>query len=471
MSIKNTLKKIIKESLKSTYEIDLNTISIKYKESNIYSFDVSLLANILNKSPTNITNIIISNIPKNEIIDNINTINQETINFSIKKEYLLSNINTILEKKRRFGRSNYGNNQKINIGFTDNNFNKKLNINSIKNLIYIDNLSRIMSFCGYDVTKEYYLSNPNEDNIFLETIEEELDIYRIKINKYTTSQSLYENNIIDKVLTDLRYTNYCYLKDNNLYLKTTDFKTKDDIILVYNDGTYSNFTYILSQYINKINKCYKKIIDIVPSNNQIYQEELISALNILSINSNILEIKKSQMTRLIKDNNKISEDNIEPNYILNTIGINNIRYILSLSKIDNSIDLDINFALIKNNNNPIYYIEKSYIEICSIIKKYKNIITKVDKYINLDSNLTYNILNKLYEFEDVVIASSETKEPNLISDYIYNLIILFNSFLEKKPIIDNNKECINEKLNLLLAIKIVINNALNLIGIIPKEEF
>ena len=88
----------------------------------------------------------------------------------------------------------------------------------------------------------------------------------------------------------------------------------------------------------------------------------------------------------------------------------------------------------------------------------------------LNNDITYTILNKLCEFEDIVIISSTKKDPHLITNYIYELATLFHSFYTKEKIITEDETYTNERINLLLAIKIVINNALNLIGIIPREE-
>ena len=55
-------------------------------------------------------------------------------------------INTIINKKRKYGKSNIGNNKKININLNINNPDDLLSIKYIRSIIYIDNISRILSF-------------------------------------------------------------------------------------------------------------------------------------------------------------------------------------------------------------------------------------------------------------------------------------------------------------------------------------
>ena len=132
MSIKNTLKEIIKTSLKDIYKIEKEQIVIeipKNKQNGDYSTNISLvLRKILNKNSLDIANIIVSNINTNNIIEKIEVSPPGFINFYIKKEYLLENINTILEKKRHYGKYNLGNYQKVNIEFVSANPTGKFHI-------------------------------------------------------------------------------------------------------------------------------------------------------------------------------------------------------------------------------------------------------------------------------------------------------------------------------------------------------
>ena len=152
------------------------------------------------------------------------------------------------------------------------------------------------------------------------------------------------------------------------------------------------------------------------------------------------------------------------------VEVNATRYFFSSHSLDTSMDLNIDIALKQNNENPVYYIEYANARICSILKKYKYNNKNIEKYKTLESEETYNILNKLIEFPDVVMLASNKKEPHQIANYIYDLATLFHSFYAKEKIITDNELETQEKINLLLAIQTVIQNALNLLGIIPREE-
>ena len=79
-------------------------------------------------------------------------------------------------------------------------------------------------------------------------------------------------------------------------------------------------------------------------------------------------------------------------------------------------------------------------------------------------------MNKLMSFEDTVISAAMKKQPHIICNYVYDLATLFHAYYSKEKFITEDDIYTKERMALLKAIKIVINNSLNLIGIIPRES-
>ena len=79
-------------------------------------------------------------------------------------------------------------------------------------------------------------------------------------------------------------------------------------------------------------------------------------------------------------------------------------------------------------------------------------------------------MNKLLEYQDVVLSAGKKKQPHLIAKYCYDLSSLFHSYYQQEKMITEDTVYTKERIALLTAIKIVLNNALDLIGILPREE-
>lgn len=539
MSIKTKLTSMLKKSLdKLNIELENDIVIEKpaKKENGDYSTNIALtLTKKLHQSPMEIATSIKENLEKEDVIEDIQIASPGFINIYLKKEYLLSYINKIITENKNYGKNNIGNNKKINIEFVSANPTGILHIGHGRGATYGDNLARIMNFSGYDVTKEYYVNDAGnqmnnlgisikerykelcglecnlpengyhgkeiidlakkiyeeygnqklESDIeffkqqgletLLSQIKKDLDRYRVNFNIFTSEQSIYDKCLVEDVLSKLRNSNQCYVKDDALWLKTTQYGDEKNRVLIKSDGNYTYLTPDIAYHIDKINRGYDELIDVLGSDHHGYINRLKAALTMLGKDSNILDIKILQMVRLIKDGEELklskrTGKTITLMELVDEIGVNATRYFFSSHSLDTSMDLNIDLALKQSNENPVYYIEYANARICSILKKYHKKPIPLEQYVNLNSKETYTILNKLIEFEDIVISSAKKESPHIIANYIYDLATLFHSYYAKDKIITEDEKSTEEKINLLLAIQIVIQNALDLLGIIPREE-
>ena len=158
MSIKKELQQIIKSSLeKSNIDLEPSKIIIEIpKDVNHgnYSTNVALvLTKILHKNPMEIANLIKDNI-ETPIVSKIEIAAPGFINFYLTDKRIFDELGKIIKENKSYGKNNLGNNTKIDIEYVSANPTGSLHIGHGRGAVYGDNLSRIMSFCGYDVTRE-----------------------------------------------------------------------------------------------------------------------------------------------------------------------------------------------------------------------------------------------------------------------------------------------------------------------------
>lgn len=538
MSIKKEVQEILKKSLTNLqidYEKEIEVSIPKDKNHGDYSTNIALsLAKSLKDNPTNIANKIKDNI-QSEIISKIEVLSPGFINIFISEQYLLKSINTIIKENTNYGKSNLGQGKKVNIEFVSANPTGILHLGHGRGATYGDNLARIMTFTGYDVTKEYYVNDAgnqmnnlgisikvryqnlynidatlpedgyhgqeiidiakkikeeyqdtklNEDipffkkyglNILLDKIKKDLDIYRVNFDVFSSEQSLYDRGLVEKVITKLKNDNHCYIEDGALWLKTMDYGDEKNRVLIKSDGNYTYLLPDIAYHCDKIERGFDELIDVLGADHHGYIDRLKASLEMMGKDSGILDIKILQMVRLIKDNEELklskrTGKTVTLSEIIEEVGVNATRYLFSSKSIDTQLDFNIDLALKQNSENPVYYIEYANARICSILKKSKNIATNIDQYQTLKSQYTYNILNKLNEFKDIVETSASKKAPHIIANYVYELASLFHTYYNQEKIVTEDIQYTSERINLLKAIQIVINNSLNLIGIIPREE-
>ena len=524
MRIKEKLQHIIKNSLiELEVSKKLNEIIIEPSiEENIdYYTNIAItLAKDMHKKPEEIAELLKQNI-NDELIENMEIVYPGTLNIYLNRKYIINGIKEIIEKNINYGKSNIGGSRKINIDFINDEFCEDLNINNIFNAIYGDNLSRILKYNGFEVTKEYYIndtskkievlaeiskkryenickSNINVDEIakektnirdtasdiyklygdikFGEKIEyfrkEEistiidnkkikLDEYRINFDIYANEQSLYDKGIIDETLDKLNKKGYTYFNDGKLWIKTTGYGDIKDRVLIEEEGTYTYILPLIAYHIDRLKRKYDGLINIYNIDNIEKKRILESILKMLEQDTSKIETKTLNKIHLFNNKQELQDIEKIPK------DINSIRYIFSMQDIKNSININID-NIDKENN--IDYIEETLRKLNKILKNSNKKITKANDFGTINSNIAYSMIKKLFEFEDIVIVAALRQKPNIICNYLIELIKIFNDYYKEEQIITNDEIYTNERLNLLLAIKIIINNALDLIGIIPRED-
>lgn len=540
MNFKEILKEDILKSLnKLNLEKTKEEIIIEIPKTPIngnYSTNIALaLASELKKSPREIANTIKMNFSSN-IISKVEVAGPGFINFFINKECLYDVLNEILDKKKNYGKSNIGQNKKINIEYVSVNPTGIMHVGHGRGAAYGDNLSRILSFTGYDVTREYFINDAGnqmnnlgisikerykellgfpfdlpEDGYhgkeiitiaeeiknkyhdqkldsqveffkqygleyLLKQIKIDLDKYRVNFDVWTSEQTLYDEGLIENIMVKLRKSGDCYIKEDALWLNTAKYGDEKDRVLVKSDGNYTYLVPDIAYHSNKFERNFDECIDVFGADHHGYVSRLKIALEILGYDTNKLDVKILQMVRIIKDGKELklskrTGQTITLNDLIDEAGINATRYFFASKSIDTQMDFNLDLAIKQTNENPVYYIEYANARITKILNKYHRYdLVGKKNYMYLDEELTYNILNKLYEFKDVVENASKKRIPHLITNYVYELAGSFHNYYSNIQIITENEEETLEHLLLINAIKIVINNSLNLLGIIPREE-
>ena len=534
-------KKILKEIIDKALEKD-NIHNTNYiievpndKKNGDFSTNVAMeLTKILRKNPRDIANNIVTNIEKNNIIERIEIAGPGFINFYLKRSYLLSGINEIIELGDDYGKSTIGNHKKINIEYVSANPTGILHVGTARGASYGDNLSRIMTFAGFDVTREYYVNDGGnqinnlgmsiktrysnlcgmnlempEDGYYgseiidiakeiyeeygnkkidesleyftelgidklLGRIKKDLKEFRVEFDVWTSEKAIRKSGRIEKCLKILEEEGNIYKEDGATWLKTTKYGDDKDRVIIKNDNTYTYLVPDIAYHLDKMDRGYDELIDVFGADHHGYITRLKSSIQALGYDSNKLDIKILQMVKLIKDKEEIKMSKrtgktITISELVEEVGINASRYFFATKSLDTQMNFDIDLAMKQSNENPVYYVEYAHARICSILRNMNN-IEKLENYETITSEESFELLNKVYEFKDVVEMSAQKRMPHLITNYVYELATLFHSYYSHEKIISDDIKYTMERINLIKTVKITIKNALNLIGVEALEK-
>jgi arginyl-tRNA synthetase len=168
-----------------------------------------------------------------------------------------------------------------------------------------------------------------------------------------------------------------------------------------------------------------------------------------------------------KHSPQLSEE--EKNRIADFVGMGAVRY--ALVEVDTSKPVVFTWDRVLNfEKNSAPYIQYTHARACSILRKVAR-PPKEPLYEMLRENLEQEIILGIASFPDTFIEAAEYLKPNMIADYANSLADKFNTFYNAYPVIKAEPAGLSEaRLALTDTVRIVLRNALNLIGILAPEK-
>lgn len=321
--------------------------------------------------------------------------------------------------------------------------------------------------------ENYWLIRNFSVDYQLAKIKEDLEYYRTTFDVWSSETKIRDRGMVEKTIEILRDLNTLYEKDGALWFKTTDYGDDKDRVLVKSDGTYTYIAPDIAYHIDKLSRGYDYLVDIFGADHHGYISRLKAAIVACGNPQDKLEVEIVQMVRLIKNGEEFKMSKRTGNAITlrelcNEVGVDAARYFFAARASSSHLDFDMDLAISKSNENPVYYAQYAHARMHSILEqaKQKLEVKKVDVFDKLNTQSEVLLVKQLISFKEVIRDAAATLAPFKISNYIQKLAQLFHSFYAEHRVVDEeNLELSYQRLELVKACKVVIKNALDLIGV------
>ncbi len=518
-------------------EVSLNDIVIEHSKDTAHGDYATNAAmkncRLLGKAPRDVANALIEKLDMNGI-DHVEIAGPGFINFFMKNDSLQPIVKKILNEKDNYGKL-AKNGQKVNVEFVSANPTGILHVGTARGAAVGDSLARLLEASGYEVTREYYINDAgnqithlgesiqarymnlfgiekeipedgyngqdihniarklkeeygdsllNKENtleffkekgmkIELDRIIEDLALFRVKHDVFSSEKVIRSNGAVEKELDYLK--KYTYNEDGALLLKTTEFLDDKDRVIVKSNGDYTYFLPDIVYHVNKMSRGFNQLIDVLGADHHGYINRMKSALMMHGYSADVLDIALVQMVRFLKNGveykaSKRSGDAITLRDVCEEVGVDAMRYFFAMRAPSSHLDFDMDLAKEQSSNNPVYYAQYAHARLCSIIEQGKDIAIDEDAKL-LEKPSEMALLKHLASFSNVIVDAGKERAPYKITNYIHDLAKLVHGFYTECRVIDrDNIDLSSSRLALCLASKIVMRNALDLIGVSAPER-
>ncbi len=316
----------------------------------------------------------------------------------------------------------------------------------------------------------------------LKDIKEDLFSFGVQFDNWFSEQSLYTENKVHPVIERLKKEGFVYLNKGALWFKSTDFGDEKDRVVIRKDGEATYFASDIAYHDDKYKRGFNILIDIWGADHHGYIKRMIAAIQALGYTKDSFQVLLVQFVTLLQGGKAVGMSTRGGQFItlkdlLKEVGKDVARYFFLMYSHDSHTEFDLDIAKSQSMDNPVFYIQYAYARICSIIEKgqSKNIILIDQKKEQIDLKLLdkkeeLELIKKMAYFKEVIERSALQRKPYLIASYLYELASLFHKYYTEYKVISEDRELSEARLYLIYAVKIVLENALTLLGIQAPEK-
>ena len=317
----------------------------------------------------------------------------------------------------------------------------------------------------------------------VKSIEDDLKAFNVDFDKWFYESSLGkigdDSSDIALSVNKLIKDGHAYEKDKAIWLNTDISGDDKHRVLVRDNGKATYFASDVAYHKNKIDRGFDKLINVWGADHHGYIKRIEASIENLGSNKNKLAVKLVQFANLFKDGKKVKMSTRSGEFftlknLIEDIGSDAARFYYLSKQADQHLDFDLDLAKSDSKENIFYYIQYAHARIVSLEEKALDKFSEIKRNIKNISSGDYkecdNLIHEISKFPDIVNKSANTLQPHVIIYYLKDLSQLFHSFYNDNHVLSESEENMQSILECLIAVKQVISNGLNLLGITPMQK-
>ncbi len=315
--------------------------------------------------------------------------------------------------------------------------------------------------------------------------EQDLDLreFRVTFDCYFLESSLYSSGEVEAVVDMLVDGGKTYDEDGALWLRTTDFGDDKDRVMRKRDGGYTYFLPDVAYHLNKWRRGFVRVINEQGADHHSTVTRVRAGLQALEqgIPENWPDYVLHQMVTVMRDGEEVKLSKRAGSYVtlrdlIEEVGRDATRYFLVARAPSSHLTFDIDLALSRSNDNPVYYIQYAHARVCSVHRRLaeQGIVWDAESsrahLPRLDNAEEKALLKSLAEYPEVVAKAAQSAEPHVVANYLRELAGQFHTFYNAHKVLVDDAELLSARVALSESVRQVIANGLDLLGVSAPES-
>lgn len=317
-------------------------------------------------------------------------------------------------------------------------------------------------------------------NAILTDIREDLEAFGVRYDQWFSERKLIQSGQVEEALNRLRQAGFLYEKDGATWFASSRLGDEKDRVVVRENGQITYFASDIAYHLDKLDRGFEALIDVWGADHHGYVPRLKAAFQALGIDPAKLEVRLVQFAVLYRGREKIqmstrSGEFVTLRQLRAEVGKDAARFFYLLRKAEQHLDFDLELAVSRSADNPVYYVQYAHARVCSVFKQLaergwmRDMARGLANLTRLTEAHEQALLSTLARYPNVVERAARQREPHQITHYLRELAGEFHTYYNAHTFLVEDAELRDARLNLIDAVRQVIANGLALLDVSAPE--
>ncbi|MDP2064380.1 MAG: arginine--tRNA ligase [Burkholderiaceae bacterium] len=306
--------------------------------------------------------------------------------------------------------------------------------------------------------------------------EQDLDLkaFDVKFDHYYLESSLYTSGKVEATVKKLQAAGKTYEQDGALWLKTTDYGDDKDRVMRKGDGSYTYFVPDVAYHISKWERGFTKVVNIQGTDHHGTIARVRAGLQAAGegIPAGYPDYVLHTMVRVLRGGEEVKISKRAGSYVtlrdlIEWTSKDAVRFFLLSRKPDTEYTFDVDLAVQKNNDNPVYYVQYAHARICSVLTAWGGHLGELTgaDLSALSSPQAQGLMLQLARYPEMLSAAARDFAPHDVTFYLRDLAASYHSYYDAERILVDDEAVKRARLALVAATAQVLHNGLAVLGV------
>ncbi len=312
-------------------------------------------------------------------------------------------------------------------------------------------------------------------------IEDDLAEFGVTFDKWYSEKSLTTEGRIDAALDVLRERGMLYEQDGAEWFPATNFGDEKDRVVVRNNGVKTYFASDIAYHFDKRERGFDHLIDVLGADHHGYVARVRGGLEAMGYEGEDLEVELVQFVALYRGGEKVQMSTRSGKFdtlrkLRAEVGNDAARFYYVMRSNDQHLDFDLDVAKSQTKDNPVYYVQYAHARIAGVFKEAAERSIEHDaangraNLALLESEQERALMTALSRYPEIIELAATNRGPQTLVHYLRDLASDFHSWYNDNRFLKDDADLRDARLVLCVAVRHVIANALDILGVSAPES-